>query len=213
LSAGHGGEGVAGGSGGTYRGALAPADPAADAPEAKVGHDDTLLMEAAYHGHVSCAELLLDRGAAVDDVDEGGRTALHMAASKGHLEVIDLLIARGADPALPNEWGDTPLMLASWERRDEAVSRLLQIPRVIPKIDQQNQVKKTALLLACERGVPGVVSLLLQHGVDFRLGDEHRDTPLAMAREYCKDRALRRRRKECARLLEVSLALAGFTVH
>jgi ankyrin repeat protein len=57
-----------------------------------------LLHLAAHHGHLTCVELLLDRGFPVDQRDTfDNATALHWAAAGGHLGVVKRLIAAGAD--------------------------------------------------------------------------------------------------------------------
>ena len=45
---------------------------------------------------VAVASLLLDRGVAVDDADDRGRTALMIAAEQGHQQLVDKLLAAGA---------------------------------------------------------------------------------------------------------------------
>ena len=58
------------------------------------------------------AALLLEWGAAVDEVGPRGRTALHGAASGGHAQVIKLLLAHGARTDVRDDAGATPLDLA-----------------------------------------------------------------------------------------------------
>lgn len=52
----------------------------------------TPLMIAAVEGHVDAFELLLVRGSPIDDVDENGRTVLHLAAQKNHVEVLQVIV-------------------------------------------------------------------------------------------------------------------------
>ena len=72
------------------------------------------LHEACNHGNLSIVELLLDRGADIND--SGGphcraTTPLHDATQNGHVEVVKLLIARGASVSQSNKDGHTPLDL------------------------------------------------------------------------------------------------------
>jgi uncharacterized protein len=58
----------------------------------------SLLMLAALEGNTTLAELLLERGAAVNSVNNAGETALSLAAHKGHLPIVRMLLHRGASP-------------------------------------------------------------------------------------------------------------------
>ncbi|MFG2824189.1 ankyrin repeat domain-containing protein [Kitasatospora sp. NPDC048365] len=74
-----------------YLDAGAPADLAND-------RGDTLVMLAAYHGHVDAVRVLLERGADADRVNDRGQTPLAGAVFKGAEAVVDALLAGGADP-------------------------------------------------------------------------------------------------------------------
>lgn len=83
----------------------------------------TLLHIAAKYGRVEICEMLLDRGANVNVVDNRFfSTPLHMAALVGHKEVCTLLLSRGADAAFKNEYGAMPYHLA---KNDELCDLLL----------------------------------------------------------------------------------------
>ncbi|MHA3723573.1 ankyrin repeat domain-containing protein [Leucobacter sp. HY1910] len=58
---------------------------------------NTLLMLAAYHGHVGLVTELVQRGADVDRLNDRGQTPIAGAIFKRHTEVITALIAAGAD--------------------------------------------------------------------------------------------------------------------
>jgi hypothetical protein len=60
---------------------------------------------------VTAIRLLLDRGAAVTEVNAAGDTALHAAAGAGLTGVIQLLVDRGAAIEATNKAGQTPLAL------------------------------------------------------------------------------------------------------
>jgi ankyrin repeat protein len=68
----------------------------------------------------------IETGAAVDQPDRDGKTALMIAARLGDLAMIELFLRLGADP---NKRGDPPgvtaLMLAANNAHREAVERLL----------------------------------------------------------------------------------------
>jgi ankyrin repeat protein len=90
---------------------------------ARYGNDLTALMWAAGHSEEAGAadvketlELLIKRGARLDDVDDRGRTALMMAAELSHVTAIDVLMASGADAGLKDKAGKTAADLAPDDR-------------------------------------------------------------------------------------------------
>ncbi|MXY17287.1 MAG: hypothetical protein F4Y57_09915, partial [Acidobacteria bacterium] len=81
----------------------------------------TPLMFAARHGDLGMAWLLLDHGAAIDDVDAEGSTPLLVATVRGHVPFALLLLERGAAPDGAREVaGYTPLHWAV--NRSEALT-------------------------------------------------------------------------------------------
>jgi len=68
---------------------------------------------------VETVQLLLDKGADVNAVDDHGETAMHGAAYQSRPEVVALLAERGADVNIWNQknlWGWTPLDIAQGHR-------------------------------------------------------------------------------------------------
>ena len=59
---------------------------------------DTLLILAAYHGHVATVRALLDLGADTERVNDRGQTALGAAVFRQSTEIVESLLAAGADP-------------------------------------------------------------------------------------------------------------------
>jgi ankyrin repeat protein len=86
---------------------------------------DTLLMLAAYHGHVEATRLLLEAGAEPDRYNDMAQTPLAGAAFKGYLAIAELLLAHGAQPGFSPPGGKTPLMFAAMFNRIEIVEALL----------------------------------------------------------------------------------------
>jgi uncharacterized protein len=94
----------------------------------RYGNDLTALMWAAGHedgvgaqAAQGVVDLLLSRGAALDAMDDRGRTPLMTAAELGHAELVAMLIGRGADQSLRDKSGKTALDLAA----NESVRRTL----------------------------------------------------------------------------------------
>lgn len=86
---------------------------------ARYGHRLNVLMWAAGHANdvlpgdgVRLVSMLLDQGAAVDAVDDRGRTALMIAAGAGHDDIVQRLLAGGADPGRRDGEGKTAADLA-----------------------------------------------------------------------------------------------------
>ena len=49
-----------------------------------------------YSNYAECVELLIIRGAELNQIDEIGFTPLHLAAEKGYIEILKILIKAGA---------------------------------------------------------------------------------------------------------------------
>ncbi|MCZ7417452.1 MULTISPECIES: ankyrin repeat domain-containing protein [unclassified Streptomyces] len=60
---------------------------------------DSLVMLAAYHGHVAAVRALLERGGDGDKPNDRGQTPLAGAVFKGEDDVVRALLDGGADPA------------------------------------------------------------------------------------------------------------------
>lgn len=87
------------------------------------GKGNTLLMIAAYHGHLAAVQLLLATGATVDLRNAKGQTPLGGAAFKGHVEVARALLDAGADPQA-DQGGSTPADYATMFGRHEILALL-----------------------------------------------------------------------------------------
>lgn len=86
----------------------------------------TALILACYHGHEEAAELLLARGAPVDQPDGArGNTALMGVAFKGFTRIAERLLDAGADPDAINLAGQTALMLAALFGHEAIVDHLI----------------------------------------------------------------------------------------
>ena len=64
-------------------------------------------MEASYNGHTEVVQLLLGKGAAVDEKAKDGRTALVQAGRNSHTEVVQLLLDKGAAVDVKDTYGRT----------------------------------------------------------------------------------------------------------
>jgi ankyrin repeat protein len=84
-------------------------------PHHRTWQEVTLLHDMAQSGDVRKARLLLERGAAIDAIDdEYGSTPLGLAARWGKKALVDLLLERGANPSSSGAPWSTPL---AWARK------------------------------------------------------------------------------------------------
>ena len=71
-----------------------------------------LLMVAVEEANLPAVELLVARGAPVNERDAHGATALALATQMGFEEAVVILLGAGADPNIADESGMTPLDVA-----------------------------------------------------------------------------------------------------
>ncbi len=93
----------------------------------------TPLMFAAFFGHSSIVENLVNHGAKLDAVDERHKnTALLIAIRKGNTDVVTKLLRAGADPNQGREWGDAPLCRAQALSKPQMVDVLMKGGAICP---------------------------------------------------------------------------------
>ena len=109
---------------------------------------ETPLMMAALQNQLDVAEVLLTRGA---EVNQPGWTALHYAATRGHAAMMRLLLEHNAyiDAEAPN--GNTPLMMAA-QFAPPLATKLLLEEGADPHL--RNNLDRSALDLAQLRDNP-----------------------------------------------------------
>ncbi|MDX2166637.1 MAG: ankyrin repeat domain-containing protein [Deltaproteobacteria bacterium] len=112
---------------------------------------------------------LHDRGAAVDEPDTGGRTALSFAAATGQLEVVRFLLDQGALVDRRDVQQRTALFHAALGNQPETVALLL-VRGADP--NAKDQFADTPLIVACAKGNTPVATVLLAHGADPALRDQ-----------------------------------------
>ena len=99
--------------------------------------DGNPLIAAAARGRLEIVDLLLKRGARIEDVVPGDENALIQASGSGHLDVVKLLVSRGAnvnarvwaDGYRGSEWR-TPLNMAIRSRHVDVVNFLKSVGAV-----------------------------------------------------------------------------------
>lgn len=128
------------------------------------------LYLAAERGHMatSTMELLLDRGAAVDQPTWMGWTPLHAASRRGNEAGVRLLLERGADPKAQadHDQGRAPLTIAVGEGHAACARVLLEHGA---SWEQVGGCNRTAAEYALQYGHPECLWLLYEHAPEEEL--------------------------------------------
>ncbi|XHG03938.1 hypothetical protein AWENTII_007222 [Aspergillus wentii] len=130
---------------------------------------------ACFHGNHQVADLLLDRGALVDESDINHNTALHIVALSGRPEILISLFSRGADINKPNIYGNTPLHIACIEQHSRVVDFLVDHHA---DVNKRNYSGVTPLHEAGCGPNTSIVEKLLRHGADMMIRNRHGSTAL-----------------------------------
>ena len=95
---------------------------------------------------------------------------------------VKALLAGGADPTLRDAIGDTPLHSAAWSGGLGIVQLLVAHKAV--DVNAVNGERRTALMLAAQKGHTDIVCALLSAGADRTLADQYGNTALDCAVRY-----------------------------
>lgn len=149
---------------------------AADARD-KFGH--TALLYAAENGYAPVVELLLKKGADVNETSMIGTSPLMEAAREGHKDIVEILLNKGALPDKKDlASGKTALMYAARNGHRDVVAQLLGSGCAVDAKDMDGQ---TALIYAAGWGHKDVVALLLNGGAGVNEKTRHGATALMQA--------------------------------
>jgi len=159
-------------------------------------------------GFASLVDLMLAKGAPVNEADPNGKTPLHYAAAAGYqsqgeqmarkiyvaprheasidpekwprepLLVVESLLASGADVNAKSGFAETPLHVAAEAGRPE-IARLLLRHGAQPNARERYEL--TPLFFAVKHGRESMVRLLLEHGADVNAAHRLGWTPLSEA--------------------------------
>nr|XP_057943953.1 receptor-interacting serine/threonine-protein kinase 4 [Doryrhamphus excisus] len=141
----------------------------------------TALHWAAHNGDEAIARLLLDRGAAINEIDGQGRTPAHVACQHGQENVVRVLLSRGADVRIKGKDNWTALHLAAWQGHLGIVKLLVK--QAGADVNAQTAHGRTALHLASQRGQYRVARILIELKADVHTTASGLNTPLHVAAE------------------------------
>jgi ankyrin repeat protein len=130
----------------------------------------TLLHRAALQGRVNVAQLLLNRGAKIDERSRDGNsvTPLHLAASGGHLEMVKQLLRSGADVKLTasSDFFRWDALMFAIEGNHKEMVEFLLANGAFAGVTGAMRVKINPLLFAARRGNVEIAEMLLNNGAE-----------------------------------------------
>ena len=141
------------------------------------------LHQAAVTAQSAMCELLLDRGAQVDSLDEDRNTPLHYAAASGSAASVKALLRGGAQVDLEQAQGLTPAHWAAHKGHTDVLSIMLTYGAPVNAAAEEGA---TPLHMAANRGHLPCVRLLLEKGARRSIKaswDGVEGTALEVARE------------------------------
>ena len=137
------------------------------------------LFDKCVDGNINAAQLLLEKGAEVNWVNEYGVTPLLAAYNRGYVDIARLLLEKGAKIDMMDIEGRSPLWVACHNGSVDATRLLLEKGAEVDKEDNNNW---TPLHIACSKGYINVARLLLEKGAEVdRAITEGGWTPLYIA--------------------------------
>lgn len=139
---------------------------------------DNELIRAVSVGNVDTVENCLDQGAAINQEDGNGSTALHLASIRGHEAVVNILLGRGVAVDQENLIGYTALNAATCTGQEAVVSTLLNHGAAI---NQSEHDGWTSLHWAARWGQGEIVNILLNWGSAINQAENNGYTALHIA--------------------------------
>jgi hypothetical protein len=149
------------------------------------------MHHAAANGHLSCLELLFDKGANMEFRDNNMETPLLHAARRGNTEAVEWLLAHGASLDAKDKMHRTAVMHAILGRNVSLVEKLVQLRTSLSVADKA--WGWTPLHFAAGMNSPEMVEMLLSRRASPYLKSLRGWTPLRCAQAN--------NAHECARIL------------
>ncbi|KAI4263137.1 MAG: hypothetical protein L6R42_001700, partial [Xanthoria sp. 1 TBL-2021] len=152
----------------------------ADIQATRTSTQRSALVEASFHGHQSCVDLLIEEGCSLECADVEGNTALHHACARGHLAIAKSLINSGASINVPGSGGQSALHLAIGAPYQNVVMLLIQHKA---NVNARDMLSRTPLHVAASQGNVAMCTYLLNEGAQLDSREARSKTPLQLACE------------------------------
>lgn len=151
------------------------------------------IFEFAREGNLAGIAEYVQRGGAVNTVDEDGYPPLILAAYHGHLPAVQALHAAGADACAEDAKGNDALIGVAF-KGDVEIARWL-VERAGCGVNHRNRLGQTALMLAGLFGREPIAELLLRRGADSELLDSRGNSAISLAQNQGQDRFVAKLRR------------------
>jgi hypothetical protein len=129
----------------------------------------TVFLAVLDAGDLDLVRWLHARGAALDEPDAGGRTALSFAAAHGRLDIVTYLVDGGALVDRRDVQQRSALFHAALNDRRDVAAFLLDHGA---DVNTRDQFGDTPLIVACAKGYGEMAALLLRRGAEPSLKDQ-----------------------------------------
>lgn len=103
-------------------------DPFVKPPDSQKVGKYTPLHWAAYKGHLTIVQILMNAELNPRDIDVHGNNAVHQAAAASKLDIMKLFMSSGVDLDLQNDRGHSPFDLATDPEIKNLIKRSLDTP-------------------------------------------------------------------------------------
>jgi ankyrin repeat protein len=147
--------------------------------------DETLLMYAARTGNLKLAQLVVEKGAVVDQTNvisrqQQGENAFILACKHGYFDLVDFLLSKGSKVSATDRNGASAMHLVVKEGNHDSICRLVE--RGLGT-NLRDILGKTPLHYAAEAGDLSTLVRLIQLGADINAVDHSGRTPAAYAED------------------------------
>uniref|UniRef100_A0A8C3TMZ5 Uncharacterized protein n=1 Tax=Chelydra serpentina TaxID=8475 RepID=A0A8C3TMZ5_CHESE len=140
----------------------------------------TPLLMACEMGKTETAEVLIAKGASLEQKMPNSNTVLHLAVQAGAVSITNLLLRKGMDANITSQGEQTPLHVAAFHNKGSIVDILINAGA---KINAVTKELVTPLHVASQRGNVEVAQQLLHHKANVNVKDKQSKTPLHLAAE------------------------------